>query len=82
MDIGQGSILALVRWSPAPWFAVAARPELLQHRDQGGRSRARLSIGMEAGEVPGLAVTAMFAVAIAALVLANFDYNPWGGCCS
>lgn len=60
-DLARGSILAAVRWSPVSWFAVTARPELLQRWysdticcERGTTSKGRLSIGIEAGEVPGL----------------------------
>jgi len=57
-----GSILGLVRWSPASWFSVTARPELHLRRVYVGPSyndfeiqpRGRFSIGMEGGQVPGI----------------------------
>jgi hypothetical protein len=61
-----GSIFGLVRWSPSRWFAVTARPEVVQRREFFGcppceygaiRSRGRASIGVEAAEVPGLALS-------------------------
>lgn len=76
-------ILGLVRWSPAPWLALTARPELLRRQVfvscdpdpvvcPGGPilTRRRTSIGVEVGEVPGLVVTAAGGAAflVAALV--------------
>lgn len=64
-DIVPGSVFGLVRLSPAGWFVVTARPELLRRRmrrsDPSGssyvRSWGRASIGLEVGEVPGLVLT-------------------------
>lgn len=75
-EAGPGSILGLVRWSPAPWFALTARPEMLR-RDMflsvdegfGTRSRGRLSIGLEAVEVPGLILTGAGGAALLVLAL-------------
>jgi len=77
-DIQSGSVFGLVRWSPNDWFAVAARPELVRRSEflgcgpttcaSGVQSRGRLSLGLEFGRVPGLALTA--AASVATLLLA------------
>jgi hypothetical protein len=71
-------VFGLVRWSPNDWFAVAARPELVRRSEflacgpttcaSGVRSRGRVSLGLEFGRVPGLALTA--AASVATLLLA------------
>src|SRR2546422_6705911 len=58
---------------PNDWFAVAARPELVRRSEvlacgpttcaSGVRSRARVSLGLEFGRMPGLALTAAASVA-------------------
>jgi hypothetical protein len=77
-NIRSGSVFGLVRWSPNDWFAVAARPELVRRPvflgcgpttcTSGVQSRARVSLGLEFGHVPGLALTA--AASVATLLLA------------
>ena len=77
-DIQSGSVFGLVRWSPNDWLAVAARPELVRRSEflgcgpttcaSGVQSRGRLSLGLEFGRVPGLALTA--AASVATLLLA------------
>ena len=77
-DIQSGSVFGLVRWSPNDWFAVAARPELVRRSEflgcgpttctSGIQSRGRVSLGLEFGQVPGLALTA--AAGVATLLLA------------
>jgi len=77
-DIQSGSVFGLVRWSPNDWLAVAARPELVRRSEflgcgpttcaSGVRSRGRLSLGLEFGRMPGLALTA--AASVATLLLA------------
>ncbi len=77
-DIQSGSVFGLVRWSPNDWFAVAARPELVRRSEflgcgpttctSGIQSRGRVSLGLEFGRVPGLALTA--AAGVATLLLA------------
>ena len=77
-DIQSGSVFGLVRWSPNDWFAVAARPELVRRSEflgcgpttcaSGVRSRGRVSLGLEFGRMPGLALTA--AASVATLLLA------------
>jgi hypothetical protein len=77
-DIQSGSVFGLVRWSPNDWFAVAARPELVRRSEflgcgpttcaSGLQSRGRVSLGLEFGRVPGLALTA--AASVATLLLA------------
>src|SRR5207244_3449282 len=72
-DIQSGSVFGLVRWSPNDWFAVAARPELVRRSEvlacgpttcaSGVRSRARVSLGLEFGRMPGLALTGAARVA-------------------
>jgi len=77
-DIQSGSVFGLVRWSPNDWLAVAARPELVRRSvflgcgattcTPGIESRGRVSLGLEFGRVPGLALTA--AAGVATLLLA------------
>ena len=77
-DIRSGSVFGLVRWSPNDWFAVAARPELVRRFEflgcgsttctSGVRSHARVSLGLEFGRAPGLALTA--AAGVGTLLLA------------
>ena len=77
-DIQSGSVFGLVRWSPNDWFAVAARPELVRRSEflgcgpttcaSGVRLRGRVSLGLEFGRMPGLALTA--AASVATLLLA------------
>lgn len=76
-NLHAGSLFGLVRWSPNHWFALAARPELVRAPVFLGcgptgcnvpvQSRARLSLGMELGSVPGLTLTAVAGVATALL---------------
>ncbi len=85
-NLRSGSLFGLVRWSPNHWFALAARPELVRAPVFLGcgptgcnipvRSRARLSVGMELGWVPGLTLTAVGGLAtalLAALIAAMGD---------
>jgi len=77
-DLQPGSVFGLVRWSPNDWFAVAARPELVRRSVFLGcgpttcnsqvQSRGRVSLGVEFGWVPGLALTG--AGGLATVVLA------------
>ena len=77
-DLQPGSVFGLVRWSANDRFALAARPELVRRTVVLGcgptmcasevQARGRVSLGMEFGRVPGLALTA--AGALATLVLA------------
>ena len=79
-DIQSGSVFGLVRWSPNDWFAVAARPELVRRSEflgcgpttctSGIQSRGRVSLGLEFGRVPGLALTAAASVATPLLAAA------------
>jgi hypothetical protein len=76
-NLRSGSLFGLLRWSPNHWFALAARPELVRAPVFLGcgptscnipvRSRARLSLGMELGSVPGLTLTAVGGLATALL---------------
>jgi len=76
-NLRSGSLFGLVRWSPNHWFALAARPELVRAPVFLGcgptgcnipvQSRARLSVGMELGWVPGLTLTAVGGLATALL---------------
>ena len=76
-NMRAGSLFGLVRWSPNHWFALAARPELVRAPVFLGcgptgcnipiQSRARLSVGMELGWVPGLTLTAAGGLASAFL---------------
>ncbi len=85
-NLRSGSLFGLVRWSPNHWFALAARPELVRGPVFLGcgptgcnipvQSRARLSVGMELGWVPGLTLTAVGGLAtalLAALIAAMGD---------
>ncbi len=85
-NLRSGSLFGLVRWSPNHWFALAARPELVRAPVFLGcgptgcnipvQSRARLSVGMELGWVPGLTLTAVGGLAtalLAALIAAMGD---------
>lgn len=66
-----GSILGLVRWSPAGWFAVSARPELVYSTnyqfENGWRTRG--SIGVEVGEGKGLVLSVVGGAALLVLYL-------------
>lgn len=72
-----GSILGLVRWNPVSWFGVAVRPELLQRRvlvgpgccEYGTESAGRVSVGLEAGEWPGVVVSSAAGVALVVVIL-------------
>jgi len=76
-NLRSRSLFGLVRWSPNHWFALAARPELVRAPVFLGcgptgcnipvQSRARLSVGMELGWVPGLTLTAVGGLATALL---------------
>jgi hypothetical protein len=84
-EIKRGSLFGLVRWSPNNWFAVAARPEVLRRLTYvcgpsncvpNYRSRARLSLGAEFGEVPGVVLTGASGVAallIAVAVITSYE---------
>src|SRR2546422_874660 len=77
-DLQPGSVFGLVRWSANDWFALAARPELVRRTVVLGcgpttcnsqvQSRGRVSLGVEFGWVPGLALTG--AGGLATVVLA------------
>ena len=82
-DLRPGSVFGLVKWSPNDWFSLAARPELVRWTPVTGcgptgcvtarRTRGRLSVGMEAGRLPGAVLTAVGAAAglfLAAVVAA------------
>ncbi|HEY6222324.1 MAG TPA: hypothetical protein VIW26_00955 [Gemmatimonadales bacterium] len=78
-NIQSGSITGLVRWSPSPWVAVAARPEALRWTGAVSCSPAgcltatryhpRLSLGVELGGVPGVVFTGLGAAATYLLLL-------------
>jgi hypothetical protein len=82
--IQAGSIYGLVKWNPEHWFGVAARPEFIRRAviscanfscNSATQSRARLSLGVEFGWVPGfvLSVTGGAAIFVAtALGATNF----------
>jgi hypothetical protein len=70
--IKGGSVFGLAKWNPNNWIGVAVRPEVIRRTvtvgcanppvcDQasgfGTRSRARLSVGVELGDLPGLVLT-------------------------
>lgn len=75
-----GSLLGLVKYSPAQWFGIAARPELIRHDEYGlgatsdvpppMRTDARLYVGPEFGAVPGVALGVAGAVTLGLVVLA------------
>ena len=79
-NIQTGSVFGLVRWSPNPWFALAARPELVRRSVVLGcgpttctsevQSRGRVSLGVEFGGVPGLALTTAGGIATLLLAMA------------
>jgi hypothetical protein len=68
-DIASGSITGLVRWSPNPYLAFAARPEALRWTSvvscgpagclTATRYHPRLSLGVEIGGVPGVVFTGL-----------------------
>jgi len=68
-----GSVFGLVKWSPNHWAALAARPELIRQPVCGVstctlQSRGRVSVGAEAGAVPGLVITGAAGVAFVAFL--------------
>lgn len=78
-EVQRGSVFGLVRWSMNSWFAVAARPEVLRGLTYvcgpsvcvpEHRSRARLSVGAEFGEVPGVVLTGASGVAALLILVA------------
>jgi hypothetical protein len=61
-SLQTGAVFGLVKWSPNHWFAVAARPEIIRGPVCGPttcvyQSQGRVSLGAEAGAVPGLVIT-------------------------
>ena len=78
-NIASGSITGLVRWSPSPWFAVAARPEALRWTSAvsctpgacvtATRYHPRMSLGVEIGGIPGVVLTGLGAAASYAVFL-------------
>ena len=84
-NIQAGSVFGLVRWSPNDWFAIAARPEFVRRPVFVGcgpttcnnevQSRGRVSVGLEFGWVPGLALTAAGGVATLLAALAAVGGN-------
>jgi hypothetical protein len=83
-NMQTGSVFGLVRWSPDPWLAIAARPEVVRRPVFLGcgpttcnspvHSRGRVSVGVELGWVPGLTLTTLGGGAtllIAAIVAAG-----------
>lgn len=71
--VNAGSVFGLLKWSPNHWFALAARPELIRQPVCGPttctlRSRGRVSVGAEAGAVPGLVITGAAGVAFVAFI--------------
>jgi hypothetical protein len=78
-NVQANSVFGVVKWSPNDWFALAARPELLRRPvfscgpsgcNSEIRSRGRVSLGMEFGGVPGLALTGVGGVATFLLAMA------------
>lgn len=77
-DTKPGSVYGTIRWSPVQWFGLTARPEWLRSIDyvcapmncaSATRSRARFSIGVEVGEVPGLVAGLTSGLASLAMLL-------------
>lgn len=79
-NVESGSITGLVRWSPSPWLAIAARPEALRWTSAvscspagcvtASRYHPRLSLGVEIGGIPGVVFTGLSAVGTYLLFLA------------
>ena len=79
-NVASGSITALVRWSPSPWFAVAARPEAQRWTSTvscspsgcltATRYHPRLSLGVEIGGIAGVVFTGLSTVGTYLLFLA------------
>ena len=79
-NIESGSITGLVRWSPSPWLAVAARPEALRWTSvvscspsacaTASRYHPRLSLGVEIGGIPGVVFTGLSTIGTYLLFLA------------
>ena len=79
-NVASGSITALVRWSPSPWFAVAARPEALRWTSTvscspsgcvtATRYHPRMSLGVEIGGIAGVVFTGLSTVGTYLLFLA------------
>jgi hypothetical protein len=73
-SLRAGAVFGLVKWSPNHWFAVAARPELIRRVSVCGpttcdyESRMRVSLGVEAGAVPGLVITGAAGAALLVLI--------------
>jgi hypothetical protein len=84
-NIASGSITALVRWSPNPWLAVAARPEALRWTSAvsctpsgcltATRYHPRLSLGVEVGGIPGAVLTGLGAAGTYLLYLLVASYD-------
>ncbi len=82
------SVFGLVKWSPNHWFAIAARPEFVRQTSYMvcvsfsptpcspgspvSEVRVRLSLGVETGWVPGLALTGASSVAYLLAIVAYF----------
>lgn len=74
-----GSVLGLVKYNPVYWIGIAARPEWVRYDNEyvcdgaGCRTlsgtKARLSLGAEAGELPGFVIGATAGVVVGVLVL-------------
>jgi len=81
----SGSITGLVRWSPTPWLAVAARPEALRWTSAvncapagcrtATRCHPRISLGAEIGGISGAVFTGLGTVGtyLMYLAVANLD---------
>lgn len=72
-DEATGAVFGLVKWSPNHWLAIAARPEIRRGVVCGQstctyESQARLSLGTEVGAAPGLVLTGVGAVGLAAFI--------------
>jgi hypothetical protein len=84
-NIASGSITGLVRWSPNPGLAFAARPEALRWTSTVSCSPAgcltatryhpRLSLGVEVGGIPGVVFTALGAAGTYLLYLLVASYD-------
>jgi len=83
-DEADGAVFGLVKWSPNHWLAVAARPEIRREVACGPstctyESRGRLSLGTEVGAAPGLVLTGVAAVGLAAFFAIVIASGGFGG---
>jgi hypothetical protein len=74
-----GSVLGLVKYNPVPWFGVAVRPELVRSNVYNcteadcpppvRRTRPRLYLGSEFGELPGLGLGVAAGIAVGMVLI-------------